>query len=257
MRRMMAFALMVGLLHSTKAQQVDERHEPLSIRQTLLRGTTATLAGGGAYLLYRHAARVPATTQVDFAAYQRLSRYRRQFVRSENQAAVLRSDMALYGTLLLPVAELAFHRGYFLTEMTHYGESLMGALAITYVLKTVFTSPRPYAYQRGIEIEMRLLDQASGASFSSGHAALAFAAAGHLLWQERLHWSLPAIGMGLATTTAVVRVQSGKHFPHDVIAGAAIGLGTSYLVHRLRRKGRTWVAPLPGTGVAFGAVWGF
>jgi membrane-associated phospholipid phosphatase len=253
--RVIVIALLVCVFSQAFAQQHESETSRLTFRQAMMRGAVATTVGGGSYLLYRSFAQPPITSQVDLSAYQQLSAYQRTFVRPKNRAAALRSDVALFGTLLLPIGELLFHPDLFVSEMTHYGEALMGAIALTYLLKTAITTPRPYAYQTATGGSLNGFDIASGASFNSGHAAMAFAAAGHLLWQDRLHWSLPAIGLATATATGVFRVQAGKHFPHDVLAGAAIGLGSSWLVHRFRRKGHTWVAPLPGSGFVFGTQW--
>jgi len=75
-----------------------------------------------------------------------------------------------------------------------------------------------------------------GLSFPSGHASAAFAAAG-------AYWSIMhrrgianqkkgqiALLFGTATATAVLRVVSRKHFPTDVIAGAALGTAIGYVV---------------------------
>jgi membrane-associated phospholipid phosphatase len=253
--RLIVITFLICVFSQASAQQHEQEASRLTLRQGILRGAMATTIGGGSYLLYRNFAQPPTTSQVDLSAYQQLSAYQRTFARPQNRAAALRSDVALFSTLLLPVGELLFNPELFVTEMTHYGEALMGAIALTYLLKTAITTPRPYAYQTSTGGLLNGLDIASGASFSSGHAAMAFAAAGHLLWQDRLHWSLPAIGLATATATGIFRVQAGKHFPHDVLAGAAIGLGSSWLVHRFRRKGRTWVAPIPGSGFVFGAQW--
>ncbi|MEU0054107.1 phosphatase PAP2 family protein [Streptomyces sp. NPDC006309] len=73
-------------------------------------------------------------------------------------------------------------------------------------------------------------DRPDSSSFPSGHtaAAVAFTAA--------LIPSWPQAGAACAVPAAVVaveRVQSGAHYPSDVAAGAAIGLGSAWLVRRL------------------------
>lgn len=74
-------------------------------------------------------------------------------------------------------------------------------------------------------------------AFPSGHTALAFMGA-EMLWQEHRHASpwIWAGGYAVATATAVLRVHHKRHYAHDVIAGAAIGVGCTKLVYWLYPK---------------------
>jgi membrane-associated phospholipid phosphatase len=75
-------------------------------------------------------------------------------------------------------------------------------------------------------------DRPDSSSFPSGHtaAALAFTAAIIPIWP-----SAAALCAVPAAMVAVERVQSGAHYPSDVTAGAAIGLTSACLTHRLTR----------------------
>ena len=74
-------------------------------------------------------------------------------------------------------------------------------------------------------------------AFPSGHAAIAFMGA-EMLWQEHRPASpwIWAGGYAVATATAVLRVHHKRHYVHDVIAGAAIGVGCTKLVYWLYPK---------------------
>lgn len=98
--------------------------------------------------------------------------------------------------------------------------------------------------------------KASYASFPSGHSLTAFGTALALAYMlPRWRWAL----LALAALVAVSRVIISAHYPSDVLAGAAIGLGTAillrrafalrgitfrYLNHgpRLRGQGKIWPA---------------
>ncbi|WP_307840546.1 phosphatase PAP2 family protein [Streptomyces sp. G44] len=75
-------------------------------------------------------------------------------------------------------------------------------------------------------------DRPDSSSFPSGHtaAAVAFTAAVLPIW--------PAAGIACAVPAAMVaveRVQSGAHYPSDVVAGAGIGVAGAWLVRRAPR----------------------
>ncbi|MFJ4525731.1 phosphatase PAP2 family protein [Streptomyces sp. NPDC088810] len=82
-------------------------------------------------------------------------------------------------------------------------------------------------------------DRPDSSSFPSGHtaAAVAFTAAVAPTW--------PAVGAACALPAAMVafeRVQSGAHYPSDVVTGAAIGLASAWLTrHAPRLILRHWL----------------
>ena len=80
----------------------------------------------------------------------------------------------------------------------------------------------------------------SSGSFPSGHAAISFACAATLAWLTPLS---PIALYALAALIAFSRVYDGVHYPLDVIAGAALGLGVAtalrLLVEARRRSARS------------------
>lgn len=71
-------------------------------------------------------------------------------------------------------------------------------------------------------------DHSGDDSFPSNHAAVAFAAATNLTIRYGQQAALPSFGV--ASAIALGRVQADKHYWHDVLAGAALGSLSGYLL---------------------------
>ena len=74
-------------------------------------------------------------------------------------------------------------------------------------------------------------------SFPSGHTSSSFAGAEFM--HRELKKSLPVLsctGYLAATVTAVIRIKKNRHWPVDVVAGAAIGILSAKLVYLIVDK---------------------
>ncbi len=78
-------------------------------------------------------------------------------------------------------------------------------------------------------------DSGSRTSFPSGHASAAFAAATLIDRNSGHALGIPAYA--LAAATAVSRVEARRHFPSDVLAGAALGVASAGIVDALHFGG--------------------
>ena len=122
---------------------------------------------------------------------------------------------------------------------------------MTASIKALVGRERPYA--RGCRLETmddpecsRLEEVETYRSFTSGHSAYAFTAAGLACFHHselRLFGSSGdevtcAMTLAFATATAALRMTADKHYLSDVAAGSAIGLLSGYAVPRLSRKSR-------------------
>ncbi|KJY20360.1 MULTISPECIES: bifunctional phosphatase PAP2/diacylglycerol kinase family protein [Streptomyces] len=115
--------------------------------------------------------------------------------------------------------------------------ALRGAASLALASSTINTVGkwsvrRPRPLLEGVPVVRQLAVQPQTTSFPSGHSASAFAfAAGVAL-------ASPAWGAVLAPVAASVafsRVYTGVHYPSDVAAGAALGVGAAFVVRRLAR----------------------
>jgi undecaprenyl-diphosphatase len=117
--------------------------------------------------------------------------------------------------------------------------ALLAASALSAVLKEVADRARPSVADTAMTTLTAL---PADASFPSGHALSAFAAAGVV---TVLHPRLRVPALALAALVGVSRVYLGVHYPLDVLAGAALGLAVSAVVLVVaRRAGLIGAGPL-------------
>lgn len=64
-------------------------------------------------------------------------------------------------------------------------------------------------------------------SFPSGHTSISFSAAEFM--RERYGWEYGLPAYAVASFVGYSRVESNQHYPRDVVAGAAIGILSSYI----------------------------
>ena len=113
-----------------------------------------------------------------------------------------------------------------------FGESLALTEGITYGLKYTVHETRP---------------NGGAHSFPSEHTSVSFSAAEFM--RKRYGWEFGVPAYAGASFVAYSRVESGNHWAHDVIAGAGIGIASSYL---FTRPYSGWRIEVSGTGRGFG-----
>ena len=92
------------------------------------------------------------------------------------------------------------------------GESLAVTLGVTYALKYSIDERRP---------------NGGSQSFPSGHSSISFSAAEFM--RKRYGWEYGAPAYAAASFVAYSRVESREHYPRDVVAGAGIGILSSFI----------------------------
>jgi membrane-associated phospholipid phosphatase len=93
-----------------------------------------------------------------------------------------------------------------------FGESAALTLGVTYGLKYTVNEKRP---------------NGGGQSFPSAHTSISFSSAEFM--RKRYGWEYGIPAYAAASFVAYSRVEAGEHHPHDVVAGAAIGIVSSYI----------------------------
>ena len=126
--------------------------------------------------------------------------------------------------------------------ITLYGETLLITGGLTSLTKRIFLRPRPFVFNESVPFSDKQTNSARY-SFFSGHTSIS--AANSIFaakvfsdyfpdskWKP-LVWSVAVL---VPVSTGYFRVKAGKHFPTDVITGAAIGGAIGYLVPHLHKK---------------------
>ncbi|MEZ4388866.1 MAG: phosphatase PAP2 family protein [Candidatus Krumholzibacteriia bacterium] len=232
------------LLLALPAEAAD--HYDLQVGREVAIGSAVVL--GGLVLSSQAGQRAPLSAD-DLAALDpaRLPGYDRGATRCWSPAAAHGSDLLVAGLVAAPLALLADPE----SEGSR-GELVVMALetiALTQVatgaVKLGYGRTRPYAYNTDPRIPDELRrGRDARRSFPSGHTSAAFAGAmftGEVyarLYPDHpaRHWVRGGT-LGLAALAGYLRVRAGRHFPSDVVAGAALGAVIGWLVPRWHDHG--------------------
>ncbi|MCW2572499.1 MAG: hypothetical protein JWO88_2557 [Frankiales bacterium] len=109
-------------------------------------------------------------------------------------------------------------------------------LASLAVASSIANLPAKYATRRSrpelvpVPLPRRLLNQPTTSSFPSGHSASAAAFTAGVALEQPLIAAPIAV---LAAGVAYGRVHTGVHYPGDVLAGIALGVGSALVVRRI------------------------
>ena len=101
-----------------------------------------------------------------------------------------------------------------LKDAIYIGTSVIEAVGITYAAKHIIGRDRPFVKYPD-KIHVYGAPDADSPSFPSGHTAAA-------KWYVIAPSAVWACGVGFA------RINQGVHYPSDVVAGAAIGVGCAF-----------------------------
>jgi hypothetical protein len=120
-----------------------------------------------------------------------------------------------------------------------YSEPLNGHNWPRFAVNTIASVGVAYVGKTALKamIKEERPDHSDNKSFPSGHAAMAFAAARSIDKEFRKEsiW-IPIAGYAAATAIGIERVASDRHHWYDVVAGAAVGVGSAELTWWLSDK---------------------
>lgn len=107
--------------------------------------------------------------------------------------------------------------------------ALLARYVVTELIRFLYNRPRPFEI---LDIH-QLVNHAAGGSFPSGHAALSFAVATAISFyypKTSILFFLAAVLIGIG------RISAGVHWPSDILGGAAVGIGTAWIIRWIWQK---------------------
>ncbi len=251
-----AHAAALALLLAAAAPDATSEAVPAAPRQVyqLHPVVDAAVAAGSALVIV-----VPALLASDIIRERcpcdpsGINAFDRGAVGNANAFADVTSDvtavLAMAAPPLLDLLDLGQGQALY-ADVAVFAETLLVNGALVEIAKYAVQRPLPRTYAG----EKDLLDSPGGyRSFYSGHASTVFAALTASAMTLRLRygerwWPWVVDGV-VGTSVAVERVAAGRHFPTDVLVGAAVGTAVGIAVPWLHARSRWTVVP-NGRGVA-------
>lgn len=112
------------------------------------------------------------------------------------------------------------------------GAGLLTSAVITVGMKYSFNRSRPFVTYPDLVTKK---SEAGSPSFPSGHTSMAFALATSLSLSNP-KWYVIAPSFLWAGAVGYSRMELGVHYPSDVLVGALIGMGSSFLLWKMDKK---------------------
>ena len=182
------------------------------------------------------AGEIAALNRADINAFDRQAAYHWSTKAARMSDVTLAGNVVVLGVLAGVTKPM---RQDIKTVAIMYAETMLLANGIERTVKGVTQRTRPYVYNPDTPLDEKL-NRDARQSFFSGHATNAFATAvftgevfRHYFPNSRLKPVVWVGSMGLAAATAVLRYEGGKHYPTDLMAGAAFGSLVGWGIPRL------------------------
>ena len=208
----------------------------------------------GFFAMKKHSAALLAETRSDHRSLEGIERddippFDRWAIGFYSPKISALSSVVAGAGLLLPVAANAWgtyhgHQAWqeILVDVFLLQQALMLTSALSGYAKSVPMHATPLVYDDDVPVSEKMKPH-NASSFFSNHTTSAFTTAVYSAYTFQLrHPGSPLVpwawggSLALAAGTGTMRILAGKHFPTDVIAGAAVGAFCGYVVPRLHLR---------------------
>jgi membrane-associated phospholipid phosphatase len=238
------------LIGSASSRASDFPYELTPQRELVILGGI-TLFTGTSYYANRNI-EPPSRTDVEKLDRNDINRFDRSATNNWSPKARKASDIVLRAALITPAAAAVplasdgkAKEILFVTVM--FGESIFLITGMTGTAKGTVRRNRPYLYNTSLTYEEKKeMGSDSRKSFFSGHSSASFCAASFATTvyadirpDSPLKYIVGSVAFSLAAATGYLRYRAGMHYPSDIIAGAAAGTLTGYIIPAVHRKNTT------------------
>lgn len=260
--RLTALLCSLAMLPVSLSGQENERESPyeFNLKRDAVYASGAVVFTGMGYFSTTRVQPHTEATVLSLDKYT-LPGFDRSTVGNWNPTAASVSDYMMFASAAMPLLMLADRRARqdWLGLGLMYIEVAGLTVGLTQLAKGFSRRTRPYGYDPDVAMEQRTSHDAR-MSFFSGHTSLATSMC-FLTAKVFSDYSDNRTAKSLVWTAAVIapavvgylRVNAGKHFPSDVIAGYLVGGTIGYLVPELHKKRRL---PKGLTVAPFGSPFG-
>jgi membrane-associated phospholipid phosphatase len=205
---------------------------------------SAGLAVNGAAYLVNRGVIALTSVQIDKINPGNINGFDRGAIQHWSPSAARISDITLLSTVgLVGLTGLPtlWQKKWFAVPLM-YAETMLLTVGVQDFVKVTTLRTRPFVYNAQAPLSEKIGIDARR-SFFSGHSAVSFGSAvfastvfGHYFPVSKLKPFVWAGSLALATTTGVLRYEAGKHFPSDILVGAAFGSAVGWLVPYLHQR---------------------
>lgn len=200
-------------------------------------------ANGVGYLLFENTDDIKYEDWVELDI-QNINAIDRPAVFNNSVQADFYSDVVGNGSAALPliIYALKIKDPKWRASSIMYFELAMMNFAVNNITKYGFRRPRPYVYSTDFQID-QTINKAGRASFVSGHTS--FASSNSFFAAALFHRAYPnsplvpyvyITASAVPIITGIYRVEAGKHFYSDVIAGMITGACVATLVIQIHKR---------------------
>lgn len=169
---------------------------------------------------------------IDFLIFQQINQYAGRWVYLDSLGVFLAQYLQYFVVLFLL---------FFLAkDIKKYGKMVVGSLAaaivarlgIVVLIRLLWERPRPF-----VDYHVnQLINYSNSSSFPSGHASFFFAMAAAIYFYGGSAKTQGIFFFFAAFLISFSRIFVGIHWPSDILAGAAIGIFSGWVVNKIFDK---------------------